>query len=688
MKPQPAASLKDRYLTKIKSQEYVFTVSIAIIIGILGGYGAILFRYLIKLVQRVSYGDWNYTMDLLSDIPWYVKVLIPAIGGLIVGPIIYFFAREAKGHGVPEVMEAVALRSGKIRPRVAFAKTMASAVSIGTGGSVGREGPIVQIGSTLGSIIGQFFKVKPSALKTFVGCGAAAGIAATFNAPIAGALFSMEIIIGNFGAAQFTPIVVSSVISTAVSRYYLGDTPAFLIPSYHLNHPLELVFYLILGIIAGYTAIVYIKTLYKIEDIFEKIKFPEYLKPVLGGLIIGSIGLLFPQILGVGYETITKALEGNLVWYMLLLLIMIKLLATSITIGSGGSGGIFAPSLFIGASLGGFIGTIVNKIVPGISAEPGAYALVGMGAMVSAATHAPITAMIIIFELTNDYKIILPLMIACTIGLLLASRIHPESIYTKKLIRKGINIFQGTEINILKTLQVKNFINEEIETVKENLTLNLFLDKVVSSIHTSFFVINDKNELTGVISLHDTRQLFYEKDALANILIVKDFSDPNVPCVTPEDDLDYVMKIFSQNIFDHLAVVDPDDHKKILGSISKTDVLDAYNKEIFRRDALEGIASHISAAEKSMHVSLMDGYSLTEMEAPTGFYNKTIKELEIRAKYGIEIILIKKPDTKKTRKKGQNNFHKIIPEANYRIEADDIFLVAGPRSKIDKLKKL
>jgi len=677
----------EKYFNRIKSSEYIFSIIGAIIIGILAGYGAIFFRYLIKFVQRVSYGESEFSISLIKTVTTHWRILIPAIGGLIVGPITYFFAREAKGHGVPEVMEAVALKGGKIRPRVAFAKSVASAVCIGTGGSVGREGPIVQIGSTVGSIVGSFFKVKPSVLKTFVGCGAAGGIAATFNAPIAGALFAMEIIIGNFGAAQFTPIVVSSVLSTAVSRYYLGDFPAFECPEYHLKNPVELIFYLILGIIAGYVAISYIKVLYKSEDLFERLKFPEYLKPALGGFIIGSIGLYFPQILGVGYETITYALEGNIIWKLLLILIFVKLFANSITIGSGGSGGIFAPSLFLGAMLGGLIGTVMNIIFPGITASPGAYALVGMGAMVSAATHAPITGIIIIFELTSDYKIILPLMIACTISLLLASRVHPESIYTKKLIRKGINIFQGKEMNILKSLLVKSAMSEEFETIKENSTLNTLLDKVVGSVHTTFFVVNDKNELTGIVSLNDVKQLFYEKETLENILIVKDISDTFIPVITENDNLDYVFKMLSQKEYDQLPVVDIKNLRKIKGSISKTDILDAYNKEIFRRDALEGIAGYISAAEKSKSVRLLDGYSLIEIEAPVIFYGKTIKDAAVRKNYGIEIILIKKPALHKTSLK-VNNFIKIIPDPDYKIEQDDIFLVAGPKNKIEELRKL
>jgi len=277
-------SLEDKVRVKIVSvlakifppslkSEQIFVIVVAIFIGLLGGFGAVGFRYLIRIVQRISYGDWNYTLDLVRSIPWYMKVIIPASGGICVGLIVYFFAREVKGHGVPEVMEAVALKGGKIRPRVVFAKAFSSSICIGTGGSVGREGPIVQIGSAVGSAIGQFLKMPSSTLKRFVGCGAAAGIASTFNAPIAGAFFALEIILGDFAVPQFAPIVISSVIATVVSHYFLGNYPAFVVPEYQLISPWELIPYVILGVLAALIGILFIKTLYKTEDLFDSFKF-------------------------------------------------------------------------------------------------------------------------------------------------------------------------------------------------------------------------------------------------------------------------------------------------------------------------------------------------------------------------------------------------------------------------------
>ncbi|MFC1562845.1 chloride channel protein [candidate division KSB1 bacterium] len=661
--------------------EQLFVIVIAVFIGLIGGFGATGFRYLIRIVQRISYGDWSYTLDLVRSIPWYIKVIIPACGGLLVGLIVYFFAREAKGHGVPEVMESVALKAGKIRPRVVFAKAFASSICIGTGGSVGREGPIVQIGSALGSTIGQFFKVPASTLKTFVGCGAAAGIASTFNAPIAGAFFALEIILGDFAVPQFAPIVISSVIATVVSHYFLGNYPAFLIPEYQLISPWELIPYVILGVLAALIGILFIKSIYGLEDFFDSVKFPEYLKPVIGGLIIGSISILFPEILGIGYEAISLALEEKLIWFILLFLIFFKLVAVSITLGSGGSGGIFAPSLFLGAMTGGILGLVVHSLFPGVTASYGAYALVGMGAMVAATTHGPITAIIIIFELTNDYKIILPLMIACIISTVTAMRLKRESIYTMKLIRKKINIFIGKEINILKSLHVKDVMTKDYELVTEDTKLNLLLEKLVKSKHSSLFMVNKYNMYSGIITMHDLRSAFLETDSLQHILIAKDVAISEDYTVTMEDNLDYVIKIFGQKNLDELPIIENINTLKIIGSVSKIRVIEAYNQEILRRDLLGELSNRISDVEKSPLVQLLGGYTMAEIESPKSFVGLSLRDAHIREKFGVEIILIKRTSPEK-----EEETINIIPDSKYIIREGDKFLIVGDIEKIKDFK--
>ncbi|MGB6001883.1 MAG: chloride channel protein, partial [Thermoanaerobaculia bacterium] len=440
-------TLFDVTLAKAKMAEHTFMVVLAVVIGSLGGLGAVGFRYLIKVVQRWAWGSWNFDLGVMISHPWSWRILTPAIGGLIIGPIVYFLAREAKGHGVPEVMEAVVLRSGFIRARLVVVKSITSAICIGTGGSVGREGPIVQIGSALGSSIGQWLRISGRRLRTLVGCGAAAGIAATFNAPLAGALFAVEVILGDFGVSQFSPIVISSVMATVVSRHFLGDFPAFVVPTYQMVSAWELLLYLALGLVAGVVALVFIRLLYGFEDLMESLPIRPWLLPALGGFLVGALGLLYPQVLGVGYESINQALTGAYPLALLAALAFAKLVATSLTLGSGGSGGIFAPSLFLGAMVGGFLGELAHLSFPDITAASGAYALVGMGAVVAGTTHAPITAILIIFELTSDYKLIVPLMASCIIASLVSTRFSKESIYTMKLARRGADLFRGRDIN-------------------------------------------------------------------------------------------------------------------------------------------------------------------------------------------------------------------------------------------------
>jgi CIC family chloride channel protein len=555
---------------------------LAVIVGLGGGFGAIGFRILINIIQSISYGSGGNLLELVQSIPWYLKVWVPAAGGLVVGPLVYFFAREAKGHGVPEVMEAVALRSSIIRKRVVFVKALVSAVCIGTGGSVGREGPIVQIGSAIGSSIGQMLKVSVERIRTLVGCGAAAGIAATFNAPIAGSMFALEVILGDFGLATFSPIVISSVVATAVSRYFLGDTPAFIVPAYHLVSAWELPLYGVLGLFCAVAAVSFTRALYLTEDIFDRFRFPEYLKAVLGGMILGGMALIFPHILGVGYPAIDLSLSQRLSWWLMLLLVFCKVLATSITIGSGGSGGIFAPSLFLGAMAGGFFGIMVHHIFPQVTASPGAYSIVGMAGVVSGTTHGPLTAILILFEMTGDYKIILPLMIACITGTVASRRILRESIYTLKLTRRGVNLRAGKEVNVLKSIPVREVMNPEAETIPENLSLGKVAEKISKSKFNSFPVVDEAGKLTGVLSFLDYRDVVFDV-YLKDLVVAKELATPEVVTVSVDDNLYNALEKISAKDFSILPVVSPQDPSKLLGILTRRDIYGAYSKAIIKK---------------------------------------------------------------------------------------------------------
>jgi len=571
----------------LRLNENTVMIIMALFVGILGGYGAVVFRWLISFFQSIFFGHGSGNMlDYFISLPWYCKLFPPIAGGALVGPLVYFFAREAKGHGVPEVMEAVALKGGVIRKRIVVVKALASAICIGSGGSVGREGPIVQIGSAIGSAFGQILRVSNDRMRTLVGCGAAAGIAATFNAPIAGVMFAMEIILGEFGIATFSPIVVSSVMATVISRAYMGNYPAFTVPQYSLVSVYEIPLYIVLGIIAGLIGVGFTTFLYKAEDFFATIKIPEYAKAALGGLFIGLLGIFFPQIFGVGYEAIEMVLLGKTVWYIILCLIFVKILATSVTIGSGGSGGVFAPSLFIGSMTGAAFGYFVHFLFPDVTATSGAYSLVGMGAVLAAATHGPINAIIILFEMTGSYKIILPLMLSCIISAVLSTQIKKESIYTMKLIRRGTDIRAGREVNVMRSLLVKDAMTKEVVTVPEKMPLKELLTFTIDSRHLGFPVVDEEGLLTGIVSFQDYKDVLYE-EGLGDLVIAKDVATSKVITVTPFESLDAALKKIGFRNIEQLPVVDPDEPRKIVGILSRRDIFSSYNKALIDRSLAE-----------------------------------------------------------------------------------------------------
>lgn len=556
---------------------------LGVLIGLLGGLGAVLFRHLIGFFQALIYGSNEPFTHIVPHLSWWHVLLGPAVGGAIVGPLVYFFAREAKGHGVPEVMNAVTMERGIIRKRVVLVKSLVSAMSIGSGGSVGREGPIVQIGSAIGSTIGQILRVPDDLMRVLVACGTAAGIAATFNAPIAGAIFAMEIVLADFALKNFTPIILSSVIATVVSRYFLGNFPAFEVPPYDLESAWELGLYAILGLLGGLLAVAFTTTLYKTEDLWDSWNIPDYLKASIGGLMIGGIALQFPQIMGVGYEAIVKALLNQETWAILVFLAPLKIVATSITIGSGGSGGIFAPSLFMGAMAGGAFGVLVHSLFPGVTAQPGAYAIVGMGAVVAGTTHAPIQAFLMLFELTQDYRIIPPLMICCVISTFVARRIKKESIYTLKLLRRGIDIQAGRDANLLRSLKVKDFMTWHPETIPDRMPLRQLIEVLPHSQHTSFPLVNDKGNLVGMLSLKDFRTVVFE-DSLLDVVIARDLGTIPAIAVTLEDNLATALSLINDNGVERLPVIASGDKaQKVEGILSQRDIVSAYNQALESR---------------------------------------------------------------------------------------------------------
>jgi len=507
--------LAARFLRRFQPSETNLLILLSLFVGLTTALGAIIFIELISHANRLFFGMTDQFLSTAvgfaswGGYKWWLP-LIPGLGGLLVGPIVFRFAREAKGHGVPEVMNAVARLGGIIRPRVAAAKAVASAICIGSGGSAGREGPIVQIGSALGSTIGQMFRMSGDRVKILVGCGAAAGISSVFNAPIAGVIFSLEIILGDFAIKTFSPVILSSVVASVITRTFLGNHPAFAVPDYSLVSAWEIPMYAVMGIALGAVAVMFTRGLDQMETVFDNWKIPTWSKPAIGGLLMGCLAIFYPQVLADGYQTIRLTLYGNMEVWLLVILIFGKTLATCLTLGSGSSGGIFAPSLFIGAVAGGSFGVLANFLFPGVTATPGAYALVGMAGMVAGATHAPITALLIIFEMTSDYRIILPLMVTVVFSALVAGKLFPHSIYTVKLVKRGIDLKGGKDVNILKSHKVSEIVDNQFETIPAATTL-LDIFHTIERSRESYFVVVDRNGfMKGIVSFQDIRNLLSE----------------------------------------------------------------------------------------------------------------------------------------------------------------------------------
>jgi CIC family chloride channel protein len=555
-----------------------YAILLAILVGLLTGLGAVAF---IRLLGFLTYLSFTQARGPLSFLGRFYVVLLPALGGLVVGPLIYYFAREAKGHGVPEVMTAIVVTGGRIRKRVALVKILASAITIGSGGSAGREGPMIQIGAGVGSSVAQLLRMSDDRVKTFLACGAAGGVSATFNAPIAGAMFALEVLGGQFGL-DFSLVVLSSVTSAVVARTMLGNFPSFQIPPWDMVSEKEFVFYILLGLLAAGAATLFVRTLSAFEEWFDAWTFPEPLKAAIGGLAVGVIGVWLPQVFGSGLPQMEQVLLIRYPFVIMLLLVPAKILATSFTLGSGGSGGVFAPSLFIGGMLGGAFGHLVHLQFPAFTALSAAYAIVGMAAVFGAAAQAPITAIIIIFEMTGDYHIILPLMAATVIAAWLYRAFNVDSIYTLKLRKRGIVYREGQDLDIMTSTRVAAALTHRILVVPPDMSIRQFRLEAAQNHHTWFPVVNNGDELVGVITAQDATRAVEggEED-----IPLEKYMTREIVSVTPLDSLHEVVRRFGVRDLGHLPVVDPKNPRLLVGIISRAHVLRAYNRELARRQA-------------------------------------------------------------------------------------------------------
>ena len=546
-----------------------FLMVTAVIIGIGGGFGAVGFRALITLETYLAFNIIGAGLGKVIGVMAIVVQL--AIGGIIAAWITARFAPEAKGHGVPEVMEAVAMRGGKMRPRVIAIKAIASASSIGFGGSCGREGPIVQIGSTIGSVLGQLVRAPAPIVRTLVSCGAAAGISATFNAPIGGVFFAAEIILGEFAPRSFAAIVVSSVLAAVIGRAFLGNHPSFSAAGFVLISPYELILYAILGVICAVWATGFVRMLYFIEDRFEEFKIPAWVKGGIGFALVGVIGIWLPQVFGVGYVSIQQVLDQHVGPGRALLLAIAKPLATSLTLGSGGSGGVFAPSLFTGAFLGDAFGRLVHFMFPVWTAPGAAYGLVGMAALFAAAAEAPMTAILIVFEMSNDYTIILPLMVCVVIATVIGRRLLGSTVYEMKLIRRGVDWQRVRRPRFLSRVKIATIRREPPVVAQLNDEISGIVERDGESGELAVPVCSGRRFI-GIVTSADLAKAVAQghgSDRISSIVQTVNH------VLHPDDTVERAATLMADAPIPLLPVVDPRD-EHLIGIVTRRDVLQAY----------------------------------------------------------------------------------------------------------------
>jgi len=559
-----------------------FVLVLAPVVGVAAGLGGVALVRLIDFSHRLFFTDIRTALNITSV---FYFILPPLIGSLLCGPLMFYFAPETVGSGITAVLRAVALRNGTIRPRVAIVKILASAICIGSGGSAGREGPIVQVGAAISSSLAHLLRLSPNQVRSLVACGVAGGISATFNAPLGGVFFAMEVILGRYGPRDFASIVMASVMSGFVTQFYLGRFPAFKVPAYEFQAAEEMPLYLVLGIVCALGGWLYVKTLTFTEDVFSSLRINPVLKPAVGGLLVGIMGFQVNEIFGDGYKTVEDALAGRLPLMVCLGLAFFKILATSATVGSGNAGGLYAPSLFIGALLGGAFGKEAYHFLPGVAACPGVFALVGMGALSAGVAQAPVSSIILLFEISGNYNVILPVMASSIVSTVLLRHWLKGSIFTTGLTKRGIDIWRYRGGDLMGLIPVSEATLGCPPILSPDMSIIEALNTPNPDNIQCLPVLDESGRIKGIAGRNSiiAASLKTNRD-----LKVLDVIETDFLISWPDETLREAAMKMDEVPYDTMLVVNRTDPRKLLGVITKTGILIAYHRRLLCEETLEG----------------------------------------------------------------------------------------------------
>lgn len=578
-------------LQKLKQRDKILSSILAVFTGVAVACAAIGFRQLIYIVQvRLLGSDEENIFDFVTGLTGSRIVFSTVTGGLVISFIYRFLMKSNRAYSIADVMAANAIHHTAIPAKKGLLSAVTSAIALGAGSAAGREGPIVHLGATLSSWISRKLHLPPAMSRTILGCGVAAAISSSFNAPIAGVFFALEVILGHYALNTFAPIVIASVSATIVSRIYLGDYPAFIIPDYHITTFWEFPAFILLGLISAMAAIIFIKTIFFTEKITRKIPIPEWALPPIGGLAIGLLALISPYILGHGYGTTDGALKELFSFKLLLLLIILKIAASSISLAFRFGTGIFSPSLFLGAMVGGafgFIASSMANIYGDTTFSYGLYAIVGMGAVASAVLGAPISTILIIFELTGDYQITIALMVSVVISTLVTQHfLKATSVFHMQLKQDGLDLEGGRARHVMRSTFVRTLMINSYTTASSEVTVEQIHDTLLSGQHDHIFILDEGCRIVGTITVTELRTAYAkekedEKDAGAiSSSPAVDFARPVPIVLTPSDNLEDAFQKFDMSGEETLPVVTDDAQAEIIGILHLKYVLQAYNKAL------------------------------------------------------------------------------------------------------------
>ncbi len=571
--------LLSKFRRMLRNDHLVLSV-LAIVVGSLTGAAVVAFRELIALIQLATYqAEAERISDYVATLPWWHVVSVPTLGGLLVGILVYRYMPGRRAHNVADVIEANALRGGRMSSRVGLMAALISALSIGFGASVGREGPAVHLGASLSGWIGRRLHLSRSLTRTLLGCGVASAVAASFNAPIAGALFANEVVVGHYALKAFAPIVISSVAGTAISRNWFGDFPAFTFDTGIIASFWELPAFVILGILSGVLAIIFMRSIGLTQRVAKAVPLPPWTRPAVAGLIIGCMALAIPEVLGVGYAVMESTLLLQFSLWMLIGICAAKVAATAICIGFGFGGGVFSPALVIGALLGGAYGVIATGAFPGYASGVSVYTIVGMGAVAAAVLGAPISTTLIIFEMTSNYALTLAVMVAVVVASEITHHFYGRSFFSVQLLNRGIDVKSGFEAEVMRSIKINKVMTDDGITVAPAAGLQEVRKCLQECPVGELFVIRETGELFGTVTLADLSESAFDHD-FDDLVNAGDVARLHPPHLTMYDTLETALTMMTDTGEEHLAVVDNNQTMKFKGCVHHKEVMAAYNQAL------------------------------------------------------------------------------------------------------------